>query len=244
MERAWLQFPRFRRRPLLHALMEFLNHALAGSPVPALLAAGVWGVLSILLSPCHLAGIPLIVAYVNDGDSVSPRHALALSGAFAGGILATLALIGGITAALGRIAGDMGSWPYYLVAVVFLVVGLYLLGVISLPFSGIAPPALRKKGIGPAFLLGLILGIALGPCSFAYMAPVLGVVFTSAASAPLFAFALLLAFGIGHCGVIALAGAAGGWVQRYLNWNEEHPMMARFRQGCGFLLILGGLWTL
>ncbi len=222
-----------------------LNQQLSGGgAIAALAAAAVWGVLSILLSPCHLAGIPLIVAYVNDGKQVGTRRAFALANAFAVGILVTLALIGALTVALGRMAGDLGSAPYYLVAVIFLVVGLHLMGVISLPLRGATPPALRKKGIWPAFLLGLIFGIALGPCSFAYMAPVLGMVFQCAATTPLLAFGLLLAFGIGHCGVIALAGATGGWVQRYLNWNEEHHMTKLFRKACGFLLVLGGLWTL
>jgi cytochrome c-type biogenesis protein len=230
---------------MIAELMDGLNQTLSGSGgMAALLAAGVWGILSILLSPCHLAGIPLIVAYVNDGKRVSHRYALALASAFAVGILITLALIGALTVALGRMAGDLGSAPYYIVAVIFLLVGLNLLGVLPLPLNNITPPALRKKGILPAFLLGLIFGIALGPCSFAYMAPVLGMVFQNASTSPWLALGLLLAFGIGHCGVIALAGAAGGWVQRYLNWNEEHPMMLRFRQGCGVLLILGGLWTL
>jgi len=224
--------------------MELLNQGLKGAALPALLAAGIWGILSILLSPCHLAGIPLIVAYVNDGKSVGTRRAAAISTSFAGGILVTLAILGGITAALGRMAGDVGAWPFYLVAVVFLAVGLHLLDVLPLPIHSITPPALKRKGVGPAFLLGLVFGIALGPCSFAYMAPVLGVAFQSAATAPLSAFGLLLAFAIGHCGVIALAGATGGWVQRYLNWNEQHPLTKRFRQACGLLLILGGLWTL
>jgi len=230
---------------MIAELFDGLNQSLSsGGALAALLAAGVWGVLSILLSPCHLAGIPLIVAYVNDGKKVSHRHAIALANAFAVGILVTLALIGALTVALGRMAGDLGSAPYYIVAVIFLLVGLHLMDVLPLPFHGITPPALRKKGIGPAFLLGLVFGIALGPCSFAYMAPVLGMVFQCAATSPWLAFGLLLAFGIGHYGVIAVAGAAGGWVQRYLNWNEEHPMVKCFRQGCGVLLILGGLWTL
>ncbi|MCC5850801.1 MAG: hypothetical protein JJU29_22150 [Verrucomicrobia bacterium] len=49
----------------MHSLMDSLNQSLSMGWGPALFAALIWGVLSILLSPCHLAGIPLIVAYVN-----------------------------------------------------------------------------------------------------------------------------------------------------------------------------------
>lgn len=229
---------------MIQELFIRLNPSLSGGAVAALFAAGAWGVMSILLSPCHLAGIPLIVAYVNDGKPTGHRRAFALAGAFAVGILTTLALIGALTVALGRMAGDLGSSPYYIVAVIFLLMGLHLMGVITLPFKGVTTAVPRKKGVAPAFLLGLVFGIALGPCSFAYMAPVLGMVFQCAGSSPILAFGLLLAFGVGHCGVIALAGAAGGWVKRYLDWNAEHAMTRRFRKACGLLLVLGGLWTL
>ena len=38
-----------------------LGQAVAGTPAVALFAAFIWGILSIILSPCHLASIPLIV---------------------------------------------------------------------------------------------------------------------------------------------------------------------------------------
>jgi len=38
---------------------------------------------------------------------------------------------------------------------------------------------MQRKGLLAAFLLGLVFGIALGPCTFAYMAPMLAVAFRS-----------------------------------------------------------------
>ena len=38
----------------------------------------------------------------------------------------------------------------------------------------------KAKGLLAALILGLLFGIALGPCTFAYMAPVLGIVFQTA----------------------------------------------------------------
>jgi cytochrome c-type biogenesis protein len=88
-----------------------------------------------------------------------------------------------ITGLLARITGDVGPWGNYLVAAVFVIVGLHLLDLIPLPFLGQAgQPAFRKKGLIAAFLLGLIFGVALGPCTFAFMAPVLGAVFSLGAS--------------------------------------------------------------
>ena len=63
-------------------------------------------------------------------------------------------------------------------------VGLYLLGVIPMPWSGPGQVNMKRKGLLAAFILGLVFGIALGPCTFAYMAPMLGVTFNLAKTAP------------------------------------------------------------
>ena len=60
-------------------------------------------------------------------------------------------------------------------------VGLHLLGVIPMPWSGPGQVSMKRKGLLAAFILGLVFGIALGPCTFAYMAPMLGVTFKLAA---------------------------------------------------------------
>jgi len=65
---------------------------------------------------------------------------------------------------------------------------------------------MKRKGLLAALILGLVFGVALGPCTFAYMAPMLGVTFKLAATNPFYGAALLLAYGIGHCSVIVAAG--------------------------------------
>jgi hypothetical protein len=78
-----------------------LSHAAEGAALIALGAAVVWGVLSIVLSPCHPASIPLIV-------------------------------------------------------------GLRLLGVFPMPWSGPGQVGWKRKGLLAALVLGLVFGIALG----------------------------------------------------------------------------------
>ncbi len=228
----------------MQALFESLNHALSGSVGVALIASFAWGIASILLSPCHLSSVPLVVAFVNGQGQVSGRRAFALATLFALGILITIALLGIITASAGRIAGDIGAWAYYVVAMIFFVVGLHLLDVIPMPFSGPSNIGIKRKGMLAALLLGLIFGIALGPCTFAYMAPVLGVTFKVAGQQPIFAAMLLLSYGIGHCLLIVLAGSASSWVQRYLNWNEKSKALIWLRRTCGMLVLGGGLWLI
>ena len=235
----------------MESLFASLTAAVSGSPPVALGAAFLWGVLSILLSPCHLASIPLIVGFIQgqqgDGPQSAPltqRRALWLSTLFASGILVTIALIGAITAAAGRMLGDIGGLGNLLVAGIFLVVGLILLGVIPLNLSGPGAVGLRRKGAGAALLLGLVFGVALGPCTFAFMAPMLAVTFKVSATQAVFGAALLAAYGVGHCLVIVAAGTSTAWVQRTLDWNAGSRAGGILKKICGGLVILGGLYLI
>lgn len=221
-----------------------LSKGVEGAPLVALGASVVWGILSIVLSPCHLAAIPLLVGFIGEQGRTSHRHAFALSFLFGLGILITIALIGVSTAALGRLLGDTGPWGTYLTVAVLLIVGLHLLDVIPISFRGANASGFRRKGLLAAFLLGLIFGVALGPCTFAYMAPMLAVAFQAAAHAPLYAAALLLAYGIGHCGVIVAAGSSTELVQQCLKWNQSSRGSVVLKRVCGGLVIAAALYLL
>lgn len=221
-----------------------LSHAVEGAPLLALSASVVWGILSIILSPCHLASIPLIVGFISEQGQATAKRAFWTSTLFAVGILITIAVIGGITAAAGRMMGDVGRYGNYFVALIFFVVGLHLVGVIPMPWSGPGQVGMKRKGFLAAFVLGLVFGIALGPCTFAYMAPMLGVTFKLAATNYLYGALLLLAYGIGHCSVIVVAGTSTEMVQRFLNWNEQSKGVAVVKILCGVLVIFGGFWLI
>lgn len=228
----------------MNELFTQLTRAMEGAPLIALSTALVWGILSILLSPCHLASIPLIVGFIDEQGGISTKRAFWISLLFASGILITIAVIGGLTAAAGRIMGDLGPYANYFIALIFFVVGLHLLGVIPMPGSGPGQVKMKQRGALAAFILGLIFGIALGPCTFAFMAPLLGVVFKAGAEQPVYAGSLLLCYGIGHCAVIVLAGTFTGIVQRYLNWNESSKGALILKKVCGLLVLLGGLYLI
>ncbi len=228
----------------MEQLFTSLSHAVEGAPLVALAASVVWGILSVVLSPCHLASIPLIVGFISGQGRVSTARASGIATLFAVGILITIAAIGAITAAAGRMMGDVGRWGNYFVAAVFFVVGLHLLGVIPMPWSGPAQVGMKRKGLLAAFILGLVFGIALGPCTFAYMAPMLGVAFRLAATSFLYGAALLLAYGVGHCSVIIAAGTSTELVQRFLNWNEHSKGVKVVKCICGVLVLAGGVWLI
>jgi len=226
---------------LLERLFTGLGAALSRSPAIALTAALVWGVLSVLLSPCHLASIPLIVGFIGQQGAMSKRRACLTATLFATGILITIAAIGVVTALAGRMLGDIGTVGNYLVAALFFGVGLHLLDVAPMPWSGPGQVGMKRKGLLAALVLGLVFGVALGPCTFAYMAPLLAVTVKLASS---YGALLLLAYGLGHCAVIIVAGASTSLVQRYLAWGSASGGTTLLKRLCGVLVLLGGLYMI
>ncbi len=229
---------------MINDLFTSLTSALNESLWIALSASFVWGILSILLSPCHLSSIPLIVGFISVDPTKSVRRAFGLSLVFALGILITIALIGIVTASLGRLMGDVGEFVNYLLAGIFIVIGLYLMDVIRLPGEGISVGSTRFRGYRAALILGLLFGVTLGPCAFAYMAPLLSIAFKVAQTQFGFALGLLLAFGIGHCAVIVLAGTLTQKISSYLKWSERSGITTWIKRICGGLILITGLYML
>jgi cytochrome c-type biogenesis protein len=229
---------------MLEGLFTALYEAMMGSAWLAVLASFAWGVLSILLSPCHLSSIPLVVGFISSQGKISVGRTFNISLIFSVGILITIALIGIVTASLGRLMGDIGGVGNYLVAGIFFLVGLYLLDIIKLDWNNAGLKKTKTTGLLAALILGLLFGLALGPCTFAYMAPVLGIVFQTAQTNYLLAVSFLLAFGIGHCSVIVGAGALTVKVQKYLNWSEGSKTILWVKRICGVLVILGGIYLI
>jgi len=192
-----------------------LTNAVSGTPLIAILASVAWGVLSIVLSPCHLASIPLIIGFIGEQGAASAKRAFLLALLFSTGILATIAIIGVATAAFGRMLGDLGPHMNYIVAVIL-----------------------------AAFILGLVFGLALGPCTFAFMAPMLGITLSVARTNMGYGILLLGAYGIGHCGVIVAAGTSTGAVERYLKWSGASRGLGVVKKVCGLLVIIGGIYLL
>ena len=228
----------------MEKLFTALTEAIEKAPALALTAAFVWGILSILLSPCHLASVPLVVGFMGGIENLRASRGAVIASVFAAGIFITIAVVGAVTALLGGLVGDVGSAGNYVVAIVLFVIGLHLLGVIPMPWSGGGRLMPKRKGLVGAFVLGLLFGVAVGPCTFAYFMPVLGFAFLSGQTNALYGTVLVAVTAIGHCSVIIAAGTAAGALQRYLNWSESSRATAVLKKVCGILVIISGLYLL
>lgn len=226
------------------SLLATMTHAMSASPAIAIAAAALWGVLSILLSPCHMASLPLIVGYIAGQGRITTARAIAIASAFAGGTLASVVIVGLVTAWAGSILGDTGPAGSYIAAGVLLLVALHLLGAVPNPFSPHGQAAVKSKGLAAAALMGLVFGIILGPCTFAFLAPILVVTFRLASGSLAYGAVLMLAYAAGYAAVIILAGSSASLVQRYLNWGEKSRIPAVAKALCGLAMLAGALWLI
>jgi cytochrome c-type biogenesis protein len=212
-----------------------INAWMTGGILLAALGCFLWGMVSVLFSPCHLASIPLIIGYVGGQDQlVEGRKAALYAVLFTSGLFLTIAAVGVICALLGRMLGDVG--PYWTIAVglILLWVALGMLGVAKCSLSGGLMSRLKLKGLAGAFVLGLGYGVLSGSCTFGFIAPILAVITVQEKIAT--GVVLIVLFGLGHCLPIVAAGSSTAWVRRLLESNSFNQASHRFRQLAGILV--------
>jgi cytochrome c-type biogenesis protein len=202
----------------------------------------LWGMISVLFSPCHLASIPLIVGYVGGQNTlIEGRRATLFAVVFTIGLFITIAAIGVICSLLGRMLGDVGSYWTIAVGLILLWVALDMLGVAkcSLPGGGLMAK-FTLKGLTGAFILGLAYGILSGSCTFGFIAPILAIISVQETFVAGLFFILL--FGIGHCLPIAAAGSSTALVKRLLansSWQQGGRLVRRM---AGSMIALLGIY--
>lgn len=200
-----------------------------------------WGMISVLFSPCHLASIPLIVAYVGGQEkAVIPLQAARYSAAFTLGLFITIAVIGLICALLGRMLGDVGNFWQILVGAVLIWVALGMLGVEKCSMSGSLLYRLNLKGLSGAFVLGLAYGVLSGSCTFGFIAPILAIVTVQQqVTSGVF---LILLFAAGHCLPIIAAGSSTAAVRKLVENSTWQGAGSWFRKAAGVVICLLGLY--
>lgn len=218
-----------------------VNEWMTGGSAIAALGCFLWGVISVLFSPCHLASIPLIVAYVGGQETLlTARKAGLYSIVFTSGFFISIALVGIICILLGRMMGDIGSYWQILIGLVLIWVALGILGVEKCSVSGSLLYRLNFKGIGGAFGLGLAYGVLSGSCTFGFIAPVLA--FITVQKQIIIGTLFILLFAAGHSLPIAVAGSSAGFVKGIMENSRWQNTGNWFRKGAGIIIIIMGLY--
>ena len=214
---------------------------MVGGTAIAALGCFTWGMISVLFSPCHLASIPLIVAYVGGHEqALNPKQAGVYSSAFTLGLFISIALIGIVCALLGRMLGDVGNFWQILVGAVLIWVALGMLGVEKCSLSGSLLYRLNLKGLSGAFVLGLAYGILSGSCTFGFIAPILAIITIQQQIATGIFYILL--FAVGHCLPIVIAGSSTAAVRKLMENSTWRGAGNWFRRTAGIVIVLLGVY--
>lgn len=203
----------------------------------------LWGMVSVLFSPCHLASIPLLVGYVAGQERiVAGRRAAVYAVLFTLGLFVTIAAIGVVCTLLGRMLGDVGPYLNLVVGAVLIWVALDILGVASCSLSGGLLARIRVKGAAGALVLGLAYGILSGSCTFGFIAPILAII--TVQEQILTGLVFIVLFGLGHCLPIAVAGSSTALVQRCLANSAWQQGSHYFRKLAGVGIGVLGVYFL
>jgi len=218
-----------------------INALISSGSTAAAVGCFLWGMVSVLFSPCHLASIPLIVAYVAGQETaVNPRQAGWYAGVFTLGLFITIACIGIVCALLGRMLGDVGLWWQVLVGGVLIWVSLGMLGVeaCSMPDSWLY--RLNLRGLRGALGLGLAYGVLSGSCTFGFVAPILAIV--TVQQKIITGSVMMILFAIGHCLPIVIAGSFSALAREITENSAWQGAGLWFRKSAGVVIGMLGLY--
>jgi len=220
---------------MLDTIFLTINNWIIDESAIAGIGSFLWGMVSVIFSPCHLASIPLIIAYVGGQQQIlGSRQAAHYSMAFTLGLFITIALIGIICAILGRMLGDIGNYWQILVGLVLIWVALGMLGVEKCSVSGSLLYRLNFRGIFGAFGLGLAYGILSGSCTFGFIAPILAIITVQQEVAA--GVVLILLFAVGHCLPIVVAGSSAAMVKGVVENSRWQGATQWFRKSAGAVI--------
>ena len=237
---------------MLDQLIQNLALSLQNSFYTAPVIAYLGGLL-VGFTPCEYPVIPVTVAFIGARSANSRTRSFLLSLFYVLGIAVTYTALGGIAALSGTLFGRIQAnpWTHFIMANVCILMGLSMLDVFSLRLytpKAISRFQARKKteGCFSSFLIGLLSGFVLGPCT----TPVLAVLLTYVAGRqnPAFGMVLLFLFSLGIGTLLILVGTFTGFLTRL---PKSGPWMVRVSRlfgwtmiGAGeyFLILAGKLW--
>lgn len=205
-------------------LNEYLDHA----PFLAVLVTYIGGLLT-SFTPCVFPVIPITIGVLGAKQATSKLQAFALALVYVLGMAIVYALLGVIAAVTGSFFGSVSVHPVtnLIVANICLLFSLSMFDLIHIPLPQFlvqrTSVVSEKKGFTRAFLMGMVSGTVVAPCT----APVLATLLTFVGSTQNFIYGALLmfvyAFGLGTLLIIV---------------GVFSSVMATLQKGTRFMLII------
>ena len=205
------------------------------APLLALLA----GVLT-SITPCALSSIPLIIGYVGGTGERNAKKAFAYSAVFSVGTAVTFVTLGIIATSAGKLMGTSSPVWYMVLGVLMVLMALQTWEIFNFIPSVNLISKSRKKGYAGAFLAGILGGIFSSPCSTPVLIALLAIV--AGEGNLLWGILLMLLYSIGHNTLVMVAGTSVGFVQK-INSSEKYKTAATIlKTVMGTAILLIGLY--
>ncbi len=202
-------------------------------------AAAFAGGLLTAANPCVLAMVPLMVGYVAGQENRSVGRSFLLSLTFSIGLTIMFAVLFLATWAASSVL--KANWWTYVAAGVCLLMGLHLVGLLRFHIPAPAGMQPKQKGFIGALLLGLLFGLVSLPCAGPVLLALLSIMPLKGAA---FGAILLIAYSLGHCGLVLVGGTSIGMVQRLADSRGWTRSASVLRWVAGVLILLVGVYLL
>jgi len=220
---------------ILKSLSELITRSGWLAPLLALLA----GVLT-SFTPCSLSSIPLVIGYVGGTGQRDTKRAFWLSVTFAAGAAVTFTALGIIASLAGKLMGTSASWWYIILGALMILMALQTWGIFEIIPSSYLISKNTRKGFVGAFIAGILGGIFSSPCSTPVLIALLAIV--AGKGSVLWGILLLLLYSIGH-GILAIvAGTSIGFVQKLSSSEKYGKASTVLKIAMGAIILLIGFY--
>lgn len=205
------------------------------APVLALVA----GILT-SVTPCSLSSVPLIVGYVGGTGERNTRKAFLYSATFAAGTAITFVTLGIVATSMGRLMGTSSPIWYAVLGVLMVLMALQTWEIFNFIPSVNLISKNKRRGFFGAFLAGILGGIFSSPCSTPVLIALLAIV--AGEGNLLWGILLMLLYSVGHSALVIVAGTSIGFVQK-INASGNYKTVASVSEIImGALILLIGFY--
>ena len=220
-------------------LLDHLSTLIQSSGWLAPLLALLAGVLT-SFTPCSLSSIPLVIGYVGGTGQKDTKRAFRLSLTFAAGAAVTFTVLGVIASLAGRLMGNGATWWYIVLGVLMVLMALQTWGIFEIIPSSYLISKNTKRGYVGAFIAGILGGVFSSPCSTPVLIALLAIV--AGKGSILWGVLLLLLYSIGH-GILAIvAGTSIGFVEKLSASDKYGRASTVLKIVMGALILLIGFY--
>lgn len=205
------------------------------APLLALLA----GVLT-SFTPCSLSNIPLIIGYVGGVGEKNTKKAFRYSVIFALGTAVTFITLGLIATSAGKLMGNSSQIWYLVLGVLMVLMALQTWEIFQIIPSINLLSKSKAKGIIGAFIAGVLGGVFSSPCSTPVLIALLAIV--AGKGNLIWGILLMFLYSIGHSALVIVAGTSISFVKKISSNEKYNKVGIALKIVMGTVIMLIGLY--